>query len=570
MSKKMNDSRDAEMLTTLEAFYARESQQADELCFTQPFADGVVREYTWAQAANDTRRVAAYLRSLDLEPGTRIALMSNNCAYWIMADLAIWLSGHVSVPIYPVLTGSSVKQILDHSGAQVMFAGKLDNWQDIQSGIDDGIQVVTFPIESSVPTEAGKAWNDILSEFDPAIDNPTPALDDLATIIYTSGTTGMPKGVMHTFNNLAIVGTSSGEMYSITRNDRKLSYLPLAHVAERAAVEVNQLYYGYQVYFSCSLDTFGEDLRRARPTLFFAVPRIWQKFQQQVLAHIPDKRLRFLLKVPVLSKRAKKKVLSGLGLEEMRVAVSGAAPLSTSLIDWYGSLGIEILEGYGMSENFAFSHSTKAGQSKVGYVGTPAPGVVCKLSKDGEILIKTPAATIGYYKEPGLTAELFDDDGYIRTGDKGEIDDKGRLRITGRIKELFKTSKGKYVAPAPIEDLLLQNQNIEQVCVTGADLPQPISLITLSEQSLQTSLTPEGKRSITDSLKQTVESANDILDKHENISCLVVISDQWSVETGIMTPTLKVKRAKIDDMYTPCFQQWLKSRELVFWADAVL
>ena len=565
----MIEQQTAEMLSTLEAFYARESEQANDLCFTQPFADGSLKEFTWAQVASDARRVAAYLRSLELEPGSRIALMSSNCAYWIMADLAIWLAGHVSVPIYPVLTGNSVKQILDHSGARAMFAGKLDNWADIQTGVQEHIQIITFPIESSVPTGAGKAWSDILTEFDPILDSPTPSLDDLATIIYTSGTTGMPKGVMHTFNNLAIVGTASGDMYSITKNDRKLSYLPLAHVAERAAVEVNQLYYGYQVFFSCSLDTFGEDLRRARPTMFFAVPRIWQKFQQQVLARVPARRLQLLLKLPLISKRMRKKVLSGLGLDNMRVAVSGAAPLSTTLIDWYGSLGIEILEGYGMSENFAFSHATRAGESRVGYVGTPSPGVKCKLSDNSEIMIKTPAATIGYYKEPELTSELFDGDGYIHTGDKGEIDEKGRLRITGRIKEIFKTSKGKYVAPAPIEDKLLQNQNIEQVCVTGANLPQPIALMTLNEQSIASSTTLEGKENITKSLRATVESVNSSLDKHENIACLVIIADQWTIDSGIMTPTLKVKRAKLDEVYTPYFQDWLRQKETVHWATSI-
>ena len=176
-------------------------------------------------------------------------------------------------------------------------------------------------------------------------------------------------------------------------------------------------------------------------------------------------------------------------------------------------------------------------------MGTPSPGVICKTSDDGEIMIKTPAATIGYYKETKLTDELFDEEGYMRTGDKGEVDDRGRLRITGRIKEIFKISKGKYVAPAPIEDLLLQNQNIEQVCVTGASLPQPIALITLNELSLVSSGTPQGRVSITESLQETAESVNTVLDKHENISCLVVISDQWTVETGIMTPTLKVKHS---------------------------
>ena len=356
----MSEHQNSIILSAIQALYARESRQAKDFFFAQPFADGSLKEFTWARAASDARRVAAYLRSLELEAGTRIALMSNNCAYWIIADLAIWLAGHVSVPIYPVLTGSSVRQILDHSSAQVMFAGKLDKWTEIQTGVDFSIKIITFPSESSVPADAGKEWNHILSEFGPIIDNPLPSLDDLAMIVYTSGTTGVPKGVMHSFRNLGIVGTAAGKMYPISKNDRKLFYLPLAHVAERAAVEVNQLYCGYPVYFSCSLDTFGDDLRRARPTLFFAVPRIWQKFQQQVLVRVPAKRPQLLLNLPLLSRHMRKKVLSGLGLDQMRIAISGAAPRSTTLIEWYGALRVELLEGYGMSENFAFSHATRS------------------------------------------------------------------------------------------------------------------------------------------------------------------------------------------------------------------
>ncbi|MBN7797602.1 AMP-binding protein [Parahaliea mediterranea] len=566
----MNEQQISRMRTALDAFYIREHEQANDTCFTQPFADGSIREYSWAQVADNARRVAAYLVSLDLEPGSRIALMSSNCAYWIMADLAIWLAGHISVPIYPVLTGNSVKQILDHSGAEAMFAGMLDDWDNIRSGVPEHIRIITFPMESSVPRDAGIGWDDILNAYDPISESPRPSLNDLATIIYTSGTTGMPKGVMHTFRNLAIVGTSSGEMYSISSKDRKLSYLPLAHVAERAAVEINQLYYGYQVFFSCSLDSFGDDLRRARPTMFFAVPRIWQKFQQQVLTRIPNQRLQLLLKLPLVSKRIRKKVLSGMGLDNLRVAVSGAAPLSTALIDWYATLGIEILEGYGMSENFAYSHATRAGQSRVGYVGSPLPGVDCKLSEQGEVLIKTPAATIGYYREPELSALLFDEDGYIRTGDKGEIDEMGRLRITGRLKEIFKTSKGKYVAPAPIEDRLLRNQAIEQVCVTGANFPQPIALITLGEQSQVSSRTPEDKNRITQGLEKTLRSVNATLDKHEKIARMVIVADQWTIDNGLMTPTLKVKRTILEEAYAARFPQWLRQPEPVLWATPVL
>lgn len=561
----MNGLQNVKIVSALEGLYEREAEQANDPCFIQPFADGSLKEYSWAEAVNNARRVAAYLRSLNLEPGSRIALMSSNCAYWMMADWAIWLAGHISVPIYPVLTGSSVQQILDHSEAAVFFAGKLESWDEIKTGIASPIQIITFPIESSVPTDAGKPWNEILNEFEPITDSPKPAMDQLATIVYTSGTTGMPKGVMHSFKSMGTVGIAAGIIYEISKADRKLSYLPLAHAAERATVEINQMYYGYPVYFTCSLDTFGEDLRRASPTLFFAVPRIYQKFQQQVFARMPAKRLQLLLKLPIIGKRIRNKVMTGLGMDQMRLALSGAAPLSTTLIDWYASLGLEILEGYAMSENFAYSHTTQPGTSRVGYVGIPSPGVSCKLSEQGEIMVKSPAATMGYYKEPELTAALFDDEGYMHTGDKGEEDEQGRLRITGRIKEIFKTSKGKYVAPAPIEDRLLHNQHIELICVTGADLPSPIALITLNEQSLALSETAEGRKSITDSLQSTLNTVNVALDKHENIACLVVVADQWTIEAGLITPTLKVKRAKLEEHYGPHMQRWSEQSEPIHW-----
>ncbi|WP_374973298.1 AMP-binding protein [Spongiibacter marinus] len=566
----MSDNNKPRTLSVLEAFYQREAEQATDICFIQPVSADEVVEYSWRETADQARRVAAFLRSLNLEAGSRIALMSTNCANWIMADLAIWMAGHISVPIYPVLTGGSVRQILDHSGAKVMFAGKLEKWPEIATGIDEDIQLISFPLASSVPDDIGKRWNDILVEFEPIADNPIPDLDELATIIYTSGTTGMPKGVMHSFKNLATVGTASGQMYGISTQDRKLSYLPLAHVGERASVEVNHIYHGYRVFFSYSLATFGEDLRRARPTLFFAVPRIWQKFQQQVNAKIANKRLQRLLKLPFIGKRVRKKVLEGMGMDAMRIAISGAAPLSTSLINWYRSLGIEILEGYGMSENFAFSHATRSGESRVGYVGTPSMGVECRIAESGEILVKTPAATLGYYKEPELSAELFDDDGFIRTGDRGEIDAQGRLRITGRIKEIFKTSKGKYVAPAPIEDMLSQSDDIELVCVTGANMPQPLALVVLTEESKELSKTEGGMRELAKRLLQTLSDTNGKLDKHENISHIVIVGDEWTLEAGLITPTLKVKRAQLEERYSGHFANWQRQSQAVVWAEPVL
>ena len=544
-------------------FYHRESHEGSKVAFVQPYPDGTVKEFTWKDAGEQVRKMASYLQHLDLEPGSRIALMSNNCVHWILADIAIWMAGHISVPLYPILSPTTIKQILDHSGAKVLFVGKLTGWETMQAGVPADIHRITFPLTPQEFRGRDMDWDQVMAQFKPLAESTVIPLDDLATIIYTSGTTGMPKGVMHSFRTMATVGELSGELYATGPRDRMLSYLPLAHVAERVAVLVNQLYHGFTVYFSDSLDTFADDLRRARPTLFFAVPRIWTKLQQRVLEQVPEQKLERMLKLPIISHFIRRKLTRALGMDSVRIGISGAAPLSTSLMAWYRSLNIEILEGYAMSENFAYSHSTPLGESKIGYVGCANPGVTCKISEQGEILVKSPTNMLGYYKEPELTAEAIDNEGFMHTGDKGEIDDHGRLKITGRIKEIFKTSKGKYVAPAPIEDLLLTNTSLEQVCVTGADLPQPIALVTLSEQAAKLLDNDNGKAELVAALEQLRREANAKLDKHENLSRIVVFDQPWTVESNMMTPTLKLKRAAIDEQYTRYFESWCSNSETV-------
>ena len=544
-------------------FYHREGQQGSKVAFVQPYPDGSVKEFTWKDVGEQVRKMASYLQYLDLKPGSRIALMSNNCVHWIMADIAIWMAGHISVPLYPILSPTSIKQILDHSGAKVLFVGKLTDWETMQAGVPADIHRITFPLTPQEFRGRDMDWEHVIAQFKPLCESPVRPLDDLATIIYTSGTTGMPKGVMHSFRTMATVGTLTGKLYATGPKDRMLSYLPLAHVAERAAVQVNQLYHGFTVYFSNSLDTFADDLRRARPTLFFAVPRIWTKLQQRVLEQVPEKKLERMLKLPIISHFIRRKLTRALGMDSVRIGISGAAPLSTSLMAWYRNLNVEILEGYAMSENFAYSHSTRWGESKIGYVGCASPGVTCKISEQGEILVKSPTNMLGYYKEPQLTAQAIDDEGFMHTGDKGEIDDHGRLKITGRIKEIFKTSKGKYVAPAPIEDLLLTNTSLEQVCVTGADLPQPIALVTLSAQAATLLDNDSDKAELAAALEQLLQEANARLDKHENLARIVVFDQPWTVESNLMTPTLKLKRAAIDELYTRRFESWCSNSETV-------
>lgn len=548
----------------LEKFYDNEKRLAQRTCFVQPYPDGRVEEMSWAQQSLQVRKMAAYLKSLNLEAGSRVAIMSANCAHWIMADMAIWMAGHISVPLYPILSSNSVRQILEHSDTKVLFVGRLDDWEGMAKGVPESVMQVAMPLFQDGPRPS-ISWNSIMETVEPMVDSPVRAPEDLATIVYTSGTTGIPKGVMHSFENMATVGVLTGKLYDTGSDDRMLSYLPLAHVAERAAVEINQLYQEFTVYFSGGLDTFADDLRRAEPTLFFAVPRIWVKLQQRVFEQVSEKKLNRLLRLPIISGIIRRKLTKALGMNKVKVGVSGAAPISTALMSWYQSLGISILEGYAMSENFAYSHSTQLGESKIGYVGTANPFVHCKLSSEGEILIKSPTNMLGYYLMPEATAETIDADGYLHTGDKGAIDEQGRLKITGRFKEIFKTSKGKYVAPAPIEDLLLRNTYLEQICVTGADLPQPIALATLSEQALKSCEDPLFKQELNDTLSQLLDDTNGKLDKHENVSSLVLFSELWSVDNNFMTPTLKVKRPQLEEAYQPKFESWQGAKERVIW-----
>ena len=552
--------------TPLEKFYQNEQKLADKTCFIQPYPDGTVEDVNWQEHAHDVRKLARYLKSLGLETGSRIAILSSNCAHWIMADIAIWMSGHVSVPLYPVLTANSIRQILDHSEAKVIFVGQLDGWANMKDGIDEEIHMIAMPLASSAVTP-NQYWDSILQEQVPLQENPIRAREDLATIIYTSGTTGAPKGVMHSFDTLATVGVLSGNIYDTNSTDRMLSYLPLAHVAERSAIEINQLYQEFTVYFSCSLETFADDLKRARPTLFFAVPRIWLKLHQKVLENIPAKRLRFLLKIPFISGAIQRRLTGALGLDHLRIAISGAAPLSSSLMTWYQTIGINILEGYAMSENFAYSHATRIGEGKIGFVGSPNPFVKCKLSDQGEILVNSPTNMMGYYREPELTAAVVDEGGFLRTGDKGIIEPDGRLKITGRIKEIFKTSKGKYVVPAPIENKFLASNHIEQVCVTGASLPQPIAMITLTDSALRILNGSNADRSLEHDLQKIMDRVNIQLDKHENIGVLIVFKQNWTVENGLLTPTLKVKRTALENRYGNHFETWSQSDSRVLWAD---
>jgi long-subunit acyl-CoA synthetase (AMP-forming) len=372
---------------------------------------------------------------------------------------------------------------------------------------------------------------------------------------------------MHSFRSASIPARHLIEQQDISPDDRVLSYLPLAHVMERATVECASFYSGTQIYFADSLDTFVQDLRRARPTIFMSVPRLWLKFQQGVFQKFPPAKLDRLLRIPLVRGVVRKKVLQGLALDQVRLAASGSAPLPADLIDWYDRLGLKIVEGYGMSEDFAYSHMSTPEKRRPGYVGITPAGVETRISESGEVLVKSPGNMMGYYKQPEMTAECYTEDGFFKTGDRGEYSSDGLLKITGRVKELFKTSKGKYVAPVPIENLLNSDSYIELACVSGLGRPACYAVLQLGEEWRDKVDDDQARAGITAHLEQLLEDVNTQVESYEQLQFLVVLRDQWDISNNFLTPTLKIKRDVIEAAYEPHLDGWYASRQKVIWQD---
>jgi long-subunit acyl-CoA synthetase (AMP-forming) len=441
-----------------------------------------------------------------------------------------------------------------------LFVGKLDEWETMRPGVPSGLPLIRLPL---APSTDGQRWDDIIARTQPLQGEPDRGLDELATIVYTSGSTGHPKGVMQSFRSFNIIGAHMRNTMNLSSEERMLSYLPLAHVAERVAVENQSTYYGFHVFFANSLDTFLEDLRRARPTIFFSVPRLWTKFQLGVRSKLSERKEKVLFRIPLLGSRIKKKILDQLGLGDVRLALTGAAPLPPEILLWYRELGLELLEGYGMTENMAYSHLTQLGQSRAGYVGHANDGVECRIGENGEVLVKSPAQMMGYYKQPEISAECYTPDGFFKTGDMGEIDAQGRLRITGRVKDLFKTSKGKYVAPVPIENRLGAHALVESAMVAGANQTSPFALLVLAEETRKELASGEARAVVTAEIEALLERVNGEVDPHERLAFAVVVAEPWTIENGLLTPTLKIRRSVLERHYEPEVEGWFAERRSV-------
>jgi long-subunit acyl-CoA synthetase (AMP-forming) len=546
----------------LARLYHHEKTRPDDLYLFQPLGGGRMRRYTWRETVDEARRMAAYLAAQDLAPSSTVAILSKNCAEFVLSYLAIWMAGHVACPVYPTLDPDTVGYILEHGGAKLLFMGKLDTWEQVKPGVPGSLPIVSY---SLAPPNEYPSWADVVADTEPLENRPQRDPGDVAILFYTSGSTGRPKGVMNTFANMSAAARGELAVFPLDTADRYISYLPMAHSFETMVGLNLMLAAGCEVYFVESLSSFLEDLHRARPTLFISVPRLWLKFQLGVFEKMSPRKLDLLLKVPVVNDMVRRKILRGLGLDQVRWAISGSAPMPPDLLSWYRGLGLELLEGYGMTENFSFSHCSVPGRTRVGYVGNTWPGVECKIGENHEILVRGGGTMKGYHEMPEETAAVITEDGWLRTGDQGEIDEQGRLKITGRIKELFKTSKGKYVHPVPLENRINASPCVEQSMVAGTGHPQPFAVVMLAERLRHRRDDPAVRREVDEELAHLIEEINAQVAVFERLRFIAVAADEWTIEDGQLTPTMKIRRPRLEQMYEPLYEQWYASGEPVIW-----
>ncbi len=584
-----------EPATVIDVFHriAREHKRPDMLNYK---SDG-----RWVPISSDemlarAKNIAAGLHAVGIRRGDRVALLSESRVEWTLTDAGCILGGAIDVPIYPTLTAPQVRYILKDSGASALFIEgreKFDELKEILAECPQVKQIVYFDRAGIAPE--GLALSDLEQlgrqfqqqhprVLDELARDITP--DDLVTIIYTSGTTGEPKGVMLTHANIVTNLIDSSGHLSFGEQDIALSVLPLSHVFERQAMYM-YLYRGMAVYFAESLQTIGPNLREVRPTVLVGVPRIFEKiyariqeraaeagkFASMMLAwsvSVAREYAKYTLAhraVPVLL-RLKHAIASKLVFAKwraafggrMRLLVSGGAALPEDLAYIYVGAGIPIIQGYGLTETSPVITTSRIEENRVGTVGTAIPHVQIRIAADGEIEVRGPNVMRGYYNKPEETRAVFTDDGWFKTGDVGTLDAEGFLRITDRKKELFKTSGGKYISPQPLEQAIKGSRFVNQVVLVGAERKFPAALIVPNWEQLESycklkGIEVQSRREmcehprIIDLMERQIDRLTPNLARYEKIKKVALLENEFTIEGGELTPTLKVKRRVIDQKY---------------------
>jgi long-chain acyl-CoA synthetase len=542
----------SEQKTPLEMFYHWEAT-TPEMVFLRQAENLEWREYTWGEFSDQVRRVASFIVEQGYPAGSRIAILSSNSVDWFVVDLAIMLSGHVSVPLYPGQDIDSARYILEHSETQMIFVGQFNKAAEIDAMMPESVTRVAM---RGNQTECQYTLADIIATYPPYTESPVPNTDDLMTLLYTSGTTGRPKGVMHTHGTPAKVvprmTTLLQQKLGTDERGRFFSYLPLSHAAERIIVEMLSLYTNPTVSFSEGLTTFADELRAVKPTMFFSVPRLWVRFKEGVDAAFPPE------VQATFGEDEKAFVRSHLGLDQAKVIITGSAPTPKDVQQWFIDMGIMLRDGYGMTENFIDGANYSEGVPEPGCVGKSGEGVEIKITEAGEICFKSDGLMKGYYKDPEKTAEVLVD-GWYHTGDRGRIDENGNLWVTGRISEVFKTSKGKFVVPTALEDRFASVSDIAQLMLFGHGRDQPLLVANLSELARK-----QSREAIEARMEEALDAINAELSKHERIAQVFIANDEWTIDNALLTPTMKLKRRAIEDRYADLVEARLGESRVVW------
>lgn len=582
------------------------------LKWTEP--DGV-RTMSWSAYRDRVREVAAGLLSLGMGKGDFAAIMASNRPEHVMADLGAIFAGAVPVSMYNTLAPSQVSYIAGHCGAKVAIlenAEYYEKWSQVRSEIPELRHVVVMdPPDDFTPGEGDLTWEGLLDRgrgalaADPGIVERAAAEagpGDLATLIYTSGTTGDPKGVMISHRNVLWTSECIARSFpELPDHLRIVSYLPLAHLGERMASHYTGVWRAGSVWYEPDLTNVLAAVQSHRPQGFFAVPRVWEKFQAGLLAKLqaePKKAKRQLAtgavelgsnverarqagESPSAADRVKlwfaerlvfRKIRHGLGLDELILAFSAAAPIAPELLMFFRGIGIPVYELFGQTESSGPGVTNRPGADRIGSVGRAMPGVEVAIAEDDEILMRGGLVTEGYYRDPEATAAAFGEDGWLRTGDLGRLDEEGFLSIIGRKKEIIITAAGKNVAPARLENLLAQNPLIAHSCVVGDGRRYLTLLVALDEEAAPAWAARNGvefqdmarfsrEPALLAEIGRAVEEANQQAARVEQAKRWAVVPDVWSAETDELTPSLKLKRRVVLEKYTTQIEEMYAADE---------
>ena len=580
--------------TLTELFFEGVDRFGDAAAFQRVESVGSIAEISYDHTLKTVRQVSASLQAFGFERGDRVAILSENRPEWTVSDFGCLCSGVVSVPIYPSLTAPQVEYILQDSGAKLVFASSSDQVDKARAATAQSttsVSIVAYDSSSSLP-EGVISWQDFLSageELDAGLSDEdfrsaslTGKPHDVATILYTSGTTGQPKGVMLTHNNVASNARAVHMVLPIREGDNTVSFLPLSHILQRMA---DYLFFwtGCPIGHPRSLDTLIVDMKALRPTVVVSVPRIYEKIYNGVMEARGIKKMLVDWAVGVADRTAGLRLAGeepgGLLALQYRIAdklvfskvkmafggrirffVSGGGPLAPALNRFFYSIGLTILEGYGLTETSPVTNVNTAEDFRIGAVGKPVPGTEVRIAEDGEILIRGPQVMKGYYKNPETTGEAIDQDGWFSTGDIGEIDSDGFLKITDRKKDLLVTAGGKNVAPQPIENRLKTHGLVEQAVLVG-DRRRYCALLVVPgfpaleawarRQGIQWTsrgeLTSDSR--VVDHVEAEAFGMLTDLASYEMPKRVALLEEEFTIDNGLLTPTLKVKRSVVRERF---------------------